>query len=163
MKKTILIAMMAVMTASTMIAQNDQKTERRGFDSEKRIEQRIQRLDKKLKLTDEQKLQLKEYYGEFDKVQKARMEEMRQQAKRDREALDGKINTILTDEQKAKFAELKEKMKDHMRKGHDGERGHGGKRGFGRGHGKGRGFHGGHGHEPGHGKFHGDDAGEMME
>ena len=154
MKKTLLLALMAVIATTTVTAQDmEQRGERRGPDPEKRIEKQVKRLDKKLNLTDDQKLQLKEFYGEFGKAQMARMEQMRQAEKRDREALNGKINSILTEEQKAKYAEMKEKDKEMWKQGPDGK-------GFepGRGHGFGRG-HGGHrsqGVFGGHGGFGGD-------
>ena len=147
MKKTILLALMAVFATTAVTAQDmEQRDDRRGMDPEKRIEKQVGRLDKKLKLTDEQKQQLKEYYGEFDKAQMARMEQVRLQEKKDREALDGKINSILTEEQKAKYAEMKEKDKEMWkegRKGQDQGQGHRSGRGHG-GFGPGRG-HGGHG------------------
>ena len=134
---------MAVIATTTVTAQDmDQRGERRGPDPEKRIEKQVKHLDKKLKLTDDQKLQLKEFYGEFDKAQQARMEQMKQAEKRDRDALDGKINSILTEEQKAKYTEMKEEDKEMWKNGHKGK-GHG----FGPGHGgnRGRGGFGGHG------------------
>lgn len=155
MKKTFLIAIMAVIATSTVTAQDfEQRGERRGPDPEKRIEHQVKRLDKKLNLTDEQQQLLKEYYGEFDKAQMARMEQVRQMEKKDREALDGKIKAILTDEQKAKYDEMKEKEKEMWKEGREG---------FGRGHGPGKGHGPGRGHGPGHGQFHGEMAGDMME
>ncbi len=152
MKKTLLLALMAVFATTAVTAQDmEQRGDRRGMDPEKRIEKQVGRLDKKLKLTDEQKQQLKEYYGEFDKAQMARMEQVRLQEKKDREALDGKINSILTEEQKAKYAEMKEKDKEMWKEGRKGfgqGQGHRSGRGHG-GFGPGRG-HGGHG---GHGGF----------
>ena len=118
MKKTILMTLMALVATTAVNAQDFQEfQERRGPSPEKRIEHQVQRLDKKLKLTDEQKQQLKDYYAEFDKMQQARMEQMRMQEKREREALDSKINSILTDEQKAKYAEMKEKDKEAWKNG----------------------------------------------
>ena len=152
MKKTLLLALMAVFATTAVTAQDmEQRDDRRGMDPEKRIEKQVGRLDKKLKLTDEQKQQLKEFYGEFDKAQMARMEQVRLQEKKDREALDGKINSILTEEQKAKYAEMKEKDKEMWKEGRKGfgqGQGHRSGRGHG-GFGPGRG-HGGHG---GHGGF----------
>ncbi len=144
MKKTLLLALMAVFATTAVTAQDmEQRDDRRGMDPEKRIEKQVGRLDKKLKLTDEQKQQLKEYYGEFDKAQMARMEQVRLQEKKDREALDGKINSILTEEQKAKYAEMKEKDKEMWKEGRKGF-------GQGQGHRSGRG-HGGFGPGRGHG------------
>lgn len=154
MKKTFLLALMAVIAATTVTAQDmDQRGERRGPDPEKRVEKQVKRLDKKLKLTDDQKLQLKEFYGEFGKAQQARMEQMRQAEKRDREALDGKIKSILTEEQKAKYAEMKEKDKEMWKQGHDGK---GFGKGKGHGFGRGQGGHRGHGGFGDHGGFGGD-------
>ena len=110
MKKTLLLALMAIVATTAVTAQDFEKRgERRGPDPEQRIEKQVKRLEKKLKLTEDQQKQLKEFYGEFDKAQMARMQQMRQQELKDREALNGKINSILTEEQKAKYAEMKER------------------------------------------------------
>lgn len=151
MKKTLLLALMAIVATTTVTAQDFEKRgERRGPDPEQRIEKQVKRLEKKLKLTEDQQKQLKEFYGEFDKAQMARMQQMRQQELKDREALNGKINSILTEEQKAKYAEMKEKEKEMWKEGGQGK-------GFGRGHGHHRG-HGGQG-RMGHGGFGGGDSG----
>lgn len=137
MKKTILIALMAIVATGAVIAQDtNEKKERRGRDGEKRIERQMKRLDKKLSLTEDQKVKLKDYFTEFHNMKKARMEQMRQQEQRDSEALDNKINSILTDEQKAKYAEMKDKNKDMWKDGnHDQMRGKGhGPRHGGKGH-----------------------------
>ena len=160
MKKTLLIALMAIVATSTVITAQDvdQRSERRGPNPEKRIEQQVKRLDKKLKLNDEQKQQLKELYGEFDKAQKARMEQIKRAEMKEREALNSKIKSILTDEQKAKYEELKENEKEVWK-----QEGKGFGRGYrhgapGRGPGRmGRGNHG------GHGGFGGQEALEMNE
>ncbi|MBQ2164949.1 MAG: hypothetical protein II445_10640 [Muribaculaceae bacterium] len=157
MKKTILIALMAIVATGAVIAQDtNEKKERRGRDGEKQIERQMKRLDKKLSLTEDQKMKLKDYYTEFQNMKKARMEQMRQQEQRDREALDNKINSILTDEQKAKYAEMKDKNKDMWKDGnHDQMRG--------KGHGP---RHGGKGHmrgaHKGHDRF-GDNVARDME
>jgi len=158
MKKTVLLALVAVISATTVTAQDMEKRgDRSGSNPEKRIEKQVKRLDKKLQLTDEQQRQLKEFYSEFDKAQMARMEQVRQQERKDREALDGKINSILTDEQKAKYLELKDKDKDKWKEGR-------GKKGFGPGRmghgGPGRMGHGGHG---GMGHSGGDNGMEMSD
>ena len=133
------MTLVALVATTTMTAQDfEQRGDRRGPDPEKRIEHQIKRLDKKLKLTDEQQKQLKEFYGEFDKAQQARMEQMRQMEKRDREALDGKIKSILTDEQKTKYDEMKDKEKEMWKQGAEGF-------------GPGKGFGPGRGHVPGRG------------
>ncbi len=150
MKKTILVALMAIVATTAVTAQESDQRERRGDNSEKRVERQVKRLDKKLQLTDEQKLQIKEIYSEFDKADQARKEQMRLQERKDREALNGKINSILTEEQKAKFADMKTKEKDAMHK-----KRHGGKKGFGRANGPGR------GHGPGRMKREGFGGGEM--
>lgn len=149
MRKTILLALMAVVATTAVTAQETEKRDdRRGPNPEKRVEKQVKRLDKKLKLSDSQKEQLKEFYGEFNKAQQARMEQMRLQEKQDRDALNSKINSILTDEQKAKYAEMKEKDKEMWKEGH---------KGSGRGEGKGRGHGPGRKHRPGRG--HGDHGG----
>lgn len=146
MKKTFLFALVAVFAASTVMAQDfEQRGERRGPDPEKRIEHQVKRLDKKLNLTEEQQTLLMEYYTEFDKAQLARMEQVRQMEKKDREALDGKIKAILTDEQKAKYDEMKDKEKEMWKEG----RGDFPKGEFGPGRGPGRGNGPGHRMGPG--------------
>lgn len=153
MKKTILIALMAIVATSTVVAQEvSEKKERHNRDGEKRIERQMKRLDKKLALTDEQKAQIKDYYTEFDNLKKARMEQMRQQEEADRKALDGKIQSILTPEQQSKYAEMKEKEKEMKTDGkRDGMRG--------RGHGPRQGGMRGMGGHRGHGGF----GGAMMD
>ena len=150
------MTLMALFATTAMSAQDVQEfQEHRGPSPEKRIEHQIKRLDKKLKLTEEQKLQLKDYYTEFDKLQQARMEQIRQQEKREREALDGKINSILTEEQKAKYAEMKNEDKDRWKGEMRPNRG-----GMGPRHG---GMHQRGGHRGGHGGFGGGqmEGGEM--
>lgn len=150
MKKTIFITLAMALAATTAVIakDGDQQRERRGPDPEKRIEHQVDRMDKMLDLTEEQEQLMKGYFGEFDKAQQARMEEMRKQEKADREALDGKIESILTSEQKAKFAEMKEKRKEMMKDGNRGPRDgrHGDHRpdGMGPGHGPGNKGHGCH-------------------
>ena len=156
MKKTILFSLMAAIaiTACALSQQDGDKKEdgsRRGPSPEMRINKQVKKLDKKLDLTDEQEQLLKQYYTEFDQLQQARMEQMRQQERREREDLDKKINSILTDEQKAKYSELKDKMKDGWkdRKGMRGPDRDGGRGPRGGGHGPGHGP----GHMGGHGNF----------
>lgn len=99
MKKILFFAIMAAMCTQTIDAQ------RRG--GEKRTpEQVVEKLDKKLELTDEQEKQIIELYKEFfnQKVsredRKAKMNE-----------LNTKISSLLTNEQKAKFEKMKSESK----------------------------------------------------
>ncbi|MBQ2075232.1 MAG: hypothetical protein II462_04655 [Muribaculaceae bacterium] len=138
MKKTLLIALMAIVATTTVTAQDiEQRGDRRGHDPEKRVEGQVKRLDKKLKLSQEQQQQVKDIYQEFDKAQQARMEQMRIMQQRESEAMDAKIKALLTDEQKAKYDEMRAK---------DREKGKGDGEGFqrGRGHGSRHGGYGGH-------------------
>ena len=129
MKKTFLLAIISLVATTTVTAQDfEMRGDRRGPDPEKRIEHQVKRLDKNLNLTPDQKELLIEFYGEFDKAQMARMEQMRRMEMRDRIDLDKKIKSILTEEQKAKYDEMKEKDKEMWKEGRDG-RGFGPRRG----------------------------------
>ena len=71
MRKTILLALMAVVATTAVTAQETEKRDdRRGPNPEKRVEKQVKRLDKKLKLSDSQKEQLKEFYGELTRPSK---------------------------------------------------------------------------------------------
>ncbi len=145
---------MALVATTAVIAQeSNEKSDRRGDKGEKHIERQMKRMDKKLNLSEDQKKQIKDFFTEFDQQKKARMEQMRQQEKRDRDALDSKIGSILTEEQRAKWAEMKAEREKMMKKGKDGMRDK-----KGRGHGP-RGDHKGHGRFGGHGDYRGFEGG----
>lgn len=84
---------------------------------EERKAKRLERMTKELNLTADQQKSVKEALD----AQSAKMKEMHRdsgdQMKALKEETDGKINAVLTDEQKAKFATMKEDMKkDHMKR-----------------------------------------------
>lgn len=103
MKKILFFALMAVICAQTIDAQ------RRG--GEKRTpEQVVERLDKKLDLTDDQEKQITELYKEFFSQKISR-----EDRKSKMDELNKKISSILNDEQKLKFEEMKSKQRNRTK------------------------------------------------
>lgn len=94
MKKIIFLALVALLGIHTVDAQ------RRG--GTRTLEQIVEKFDKKLNLTDEQEKQITELYTEFFKKELSR-EERRSEM----EKLNEKITSLLTDEQKEAFEQMK--------------------------------------------------------
>ena len=138
MKKIVLILMVALMGSFVM---NAQPPRRHDMNPEQMVEKRVERLEKMLGLTADQKAEITRIYTEEMKAMQndrpvkmdkgetpdeAAMQSLRDQMKARREASDAKIEALLTPEQAAKFAEMKnEHGKRGPRHGHDmGHKGH---------------------------------------
>lgn len=128
MKKIVLALTVAIL--GTIVVNAQQPRRHGGMNPEQVMEKRIERLDKVLNLTDQQKAEIMKIYSEEmkanpkDRAAKAEKGEKAEgQPKMDRhemmkakrEATDAKIESVLTPEQAAKFAEMKK---------HEGKRGH---------------------------------------
>lgn len=131
MKKIVLALAIALMGTMVM---NAQPHRRADMSPEQMVEKRVERLDKALSLTAEQKTAITKIYLEEmqsmgkeklakkergEKPDEATMTAHREQMKAKREATKAKIESLLTPEQAAKFAELQK---------HEGKRGHHGPR-----------------------------------
>ena len=136
MKKIVLVLMIALMGT---VVTNAQPPQRHGMGKGQGIEQRIEKLEKALELTAEQKAEITKIFnqekeamgkGRPDKMEngktpdRAEMEAFRSRLQAQREATDAKIESVLTPEQVAKYAELKaqRERKDHGPR-HKGPRG----------------------------------------
>ena len=111
---------------------------------EKMIEMRVERLDKALNLTAEQKRAITDLYKQEFEARKAQrdmtkddkkerpskeqMEARMEQMKAQRDATDAQVEKLLTSEQQAKFAQFKQQEAKHMKGGH-GHKHHGPKGG----------------------------------
>ena len=136
MKKIVLALIVALMGTIVM---NAQPPRRPDMNPEQMVEKRIERLDRMLSLTAEQKAEIAKIYTEEfkarskdkpamgamkergEKPDEATMKARLEQMKAERDAVNAKIEALLTPEQAAKFAEMKQ---------HEGKR-----RGFGGHHG----------------------------
>lgn len=127
MKKIVFALTLALLGT---IAANAQQPRHHAMNPEQMVEKRIERLDKALNLTDQQKAEIAKIYSEeMISMHKNRpfkaengeepgqmsREDHQQMMKAQREATDAKIESVLTPEQATKFAELKK---------HEGKRGH---------------------------------------
>lgn len=135
-KKIVLALIVALMGTIVM---NAQPPRRHEMNPEKMVEKRVERLDRQLGLTDAQKAEITRIYAEEMKAMhkdkpermekggkpdeeafKARHEQMEEQ----RKATDAKIEALLTPEQAAKFAEMKnERGEARHGRNHKGPRG----------------------------------------
>lgn len=102
MKKILFFTLVALLGIYTADAQ------RRG--STRTPEQIVENLDKKLNLTDEQEKLITELYTEFFKKELSRDER-----RSEMEKLNGKIASILTDEQKKVFEQMKKERLQRRR------------------------------------------------
>ena len=131
MKKIVLVLMIALMGTIVTNAQ----PQRRHGNPEQMVKQRVERMEKALNLTEEQKAEItKIYMAEMETMAKERpakaeqgqrpdeatMKAMREKMKAQHEATSAKVEALLTPEQAAKYAEFKQ---------HEGKRGHGKKHG----------------------------------
>ena len=119
MKKIVLAMTIALMGTIVM---NAQPPRRHDMNPEQMVEKQVERLDKHLGLTEVQKAEIVRIYTEemkamhkdmparMEKGEKPDQEAMKaryEQMKAQREATDAKIEALLTPEQAAKFAEMK--------------------------------------------------------
>ncbi len=124
MKKIVLILTVALLGS---IVTNAQQHRRPDMTPEQMVEKRVERLDKALALTAEQKTEITKIFveemqstraerakrqddgtGEDAAARQARHQQMQAQ----REATDAKVVSVLTDEQAAKYAEIKQRDRD---------------------------------------------------
>ena len=134
MKKIVLALVVALMGTNVM---NAQPPRRSDMSPEQMVEKRVERLDKHLGLTAEQKAAIASIYAEEmkamnnsksermnrgEKPDEATMNARHEQMKAQKEATDAKIEALLTPEQATKYAQ----MKQHAgKRGHDkGRKGH---------------------------------------
>lgn len=107
MKKLIMAMLIAVFAGQSVSAQNNM---RQRMSPEQRMEMRIDRLDKKLSLTDEQKTKIRELYTDFDKQQVSR-----EQRKEAMEKLNTNIKAVLTADQQKLYDEMQKEMAERFK------------------------------------------------
>ena len=95
MKKIIFLALMGMLTLQSVNAQRKEGKTRTPV-------QMVEKLDKKLNLTDEQEKQITTLYSDFFKQDLSREER-----KSAMQELEKKITSLLTDEQKEAFEQMK--------------------------------------------------------
>ena len=136
MKKIVLVLFVALMGT---IVTNAQPPKRQGAHRGHSVEQRVDRLEKALSLTAEQKAEITKIYSqEMEAMSKDRpanvepgkepdqaaMKAHHEKMQAQREATDAKIAALLTPEQATKFAELKQsKGQRHHGPKHEGRKG----------------------------------------
>ena len=136
MKKIVLALIVTLMGTIVM---NAQPPRRPDMNPEQMVEMRVERLDKELSLTAEQKTEIAKIYSEEfksmgkekpakrergEKPDEATMKARREQMKAERDAVNAKIEALLTPEQAAKFAQMKQhEGKRHGFGGHHGPKG----------------------------------------
>ena len=122
--KKIVLALTVVLMGT--IVMNAQPPRRVNMNPEQMVEKRVERLNKHLNLTTEQKAEITRIYTEEMKARPERMEKgerpdeatmkaHHEQMKAQRESTDAKIEALLTPEQAAKFAKMKT---EHGKRGH---------------------------------------------
>lgn len=109
MKKLIMAMLIAVSMVQTISAQDNN---RQRMTPQQRTEQRIQKMDEKLSLTDEQKSKIRDLYTDFNK-QKYPKEKRREAM----EKLITDITAVLTPEQQVLYKQLQEESAAERRKG----------------------------------------------
>jgi periplasmic protein CpxP/Spy len=132
--KPLLIVLACTMLATPIWAQNDtQSQEGPPPQGEHRMrhggppnpQEQVKRLAKELNLTADQQTQLKQIFADQEKsreqdreaMQNASPEERRAHFEQTRQQVDAKIEAILTDAQKKKFADMRAHMKQHRMHG----------------------------------------------
>lgn len=125
-----MMMLVALVAAFAMQAQDQPRHHgRHGHDMnpEKAIEMRVERLDKELGLTPEQKTAITAIFTRQAEQMKAKREQMsqngerpsREQVRAQAQQLDAEVEAVLTAEQKAKYATLKQQ---HEQRGHKDDR-----------------------------------------
>lgn len=107
MKKLLLLM---ALTAMFGISTDAQKRGGQKLTPEQRVEKRMEQLDSKLKLSDEQKQNIKSLYTDFFSQDISR-EERRSKM----EELNTKISNLLDDSQKKTFSEMNSRKKGRKR------------------------------------------------
>lgn len=100
MKKLIVAMLIALSMVQTISAQDNN---RQRMNPQQRTEQRIQKLDEKLTLTDEQKSKIRDLYADFYKQKYSK--DKRKEAM---EKLITDITAVLTSDQQALYKQLQE-------------------------------------------------------
>lgn len=113
MKKLIMAMLIAVSMVQTISAQDNN---RQRITPQQRTEQRIQKMDEKLSLTDEQKSKIRDLYADFNKQKYPK--EKRKEAM---EKLIADITAVLTPEQQVLYKQLQEESAAERRKNKDKE------------------------------------------
>ena len=129
MKKIVLMMIVALMMG-TMVT-NAQPQHRQHRDPQRMVQQRVERLDKALGLTDEQKAEITKVYTQEmeamskdvpaqmsngEKFSEEAMKAKREKMSAQRQATNAKIESLLTPEQAAKFAQFRDQQ---GKRGHD--------------------------------------------
>lgn len=108
MKKLIMAMLIAVSMVQSVSAQDNN---RQRMTPQQRTEQRIQKLDEKLSLTDEQKNKIRDLYANFDK-QKYPKEKRREAM----EKLVTDITAVLTSDQQELYKQMQKDASAERRK-----------------------------------------------
>lgn len=131
--KRLLFVLACTMLATPIWAQNDTQSqegpppqgEHRMRHGDPPPQEQVKRLTKELNLTADQQTQLKQIFADQEKnreqdresMQNASPEERRAHFEQTREQVDAKIEAILTDAQKKKFADMRAHMRQHRMHG----------------------------------------------
>ena len=100
MKKIIIMALAVLWGAGTMSAQ-------RGGQQRMSTENRVARMTKQLNLTEEQQ-KITAIYKDFESKRKEGERPNREKMMEEMKKVDKQVNSVLTDEQKKKYEELKQ-------------------------------------------------------
>ncbi len=113
MKKFAIIIFCFVVCAGVGLAQ-DEKGDKDKKTPEERAAHRTDKLTEKLSLNEEQKSQVSvatiDHFKSM-KEMKSRMKALKEEMKAERDAYDSKIQSVLTQEQQIKYAEMKEERR----------------------------------------------------
>ena len=101
MKKIIIMALAVLWGAGTMSAQ-------RGGQQRMSTENRVARMTKQLNLTEEQQQKITAIYKDFESKRKEGERPNREKMMEEMKKVDEQVNSVLTDEQKKIYEELKQ-------------------------------------------------------